>query len=356
MIRRIEIKNFQSHKKTNLNLSPGINAIIGSSDSGKSAILRALNWTIYNRPSGDALVSNWNKNEKGKLIDDSFTTIIKDDNVLTRMKKKDFNGYIINSSIAGAIGTDVPEQVQDFFDLSEVNIQKQTDAHFLLSNTAGEVARFFNKIIKLDDIDKALYLVEKKKNGTNSEIKRTSKEIEELEPKLDSYNWIDKAEELSERLDVIYDKIQKKKHDTEELKSDIQTYNNINKSLEGSKKIIELEEKVDKIFNIKKEIEEKSKSKNILENSIEEYNNCKDVLKSTDKILKTENNVRNLLELYEKIKKLNRNIKNYENSIQNFKETKENINIMDEKIKELNERIPDICPLCGNQMKGVSNV
>ena len=42
MIKKISIKNIQSYRETELELSKGINAIVGSSNNGKTAILRAL--------------------------------------------------------------------------------------------------------------------------------------------------------------------------------------------------------------------------------------------------------------------------------------------------------------------------
>jgi len=46
MINSLTIQNFQSHKNTTLEFDNGINIIIGQSDSGKTAIIRALNWVI----------------------------------------------------------------------------------------------------------------------------------------------------------------------------------------------------------------------------------------------------------------------------------------------------------------------
>jgi DNA repair exonuclease SbcCD ATPase subunit len=58
MIKRIEIKNFQAHKNTEIDFDPGVNVISGASDAGKSSIFRALLWVITNRPSGDS-IKNW---------------------------------------------------------------------------------------------------------------------------------------------------------------------------------------------------------------------------------------------------------------------------------------------------------
>ena len=76
MIRKLNIQNIQSHKNTELEFSPGINAIVGSSNNGKSAILRALYWVRYNRPLGiDNLLSHWACDIKGNQIAPMQATI-----------------------------------------------------------------------------------------------------------------------------------------------------------------------------------------------------------------------------------------------------------------------------------------
>ena len=59
MITKIEIKNFQSHKHTVIDFSNGVNVIIGSSDCGKSAIIKAMRWCITNSPAGNSFRSNF---------------------------------------------------------------------------------------------------------------------------------------------------------------------------------------------------------------------------------------------------------------------------------------------------------
>ena len=43
----IEIVNFQSHANTKLNFDEGVNVIIGPSDSGKTAVIRAMKWIFF---------------------------------------------------------------------------------------------------------------------------------------------------------------------------------------------------------------------------------------------------------------------------------------------------------------------
>ena len=53
-IKSIELQNFQSHVKTIIEpAGPGfLTVITGPSDSGKTAIIRALKWLLYNQPQG----------------------------------------------------------------------------------------------------------------------------------------------------------------------------------------------------------------------------------------------------------------------------------------------------------------
>ena len=51
-IKTLELNNFQNHKKSILELHPGINVISGSSRQGKSAVLRSLRLGLENKPSG----------------------------------------------------------------------------------------------------------------------------------------------------------------------------------------------------------------------------------------------------------------------------------------------------------------
>ncbi len=55
-ISKIRLENFQSYKDETIELKPGLNLILGSSDSGKSAILRAISFVLYNSPKSKTLI------------------------------------------------------------------------------------------------------------------------------------------------------------------------------------------------------------------------------------------------------------------------------------------------------------
>ena len=212
MLKQIVIKNFQSHKSTIIALSDGVNSIIGQSDSGKSAILRALHWCIFNKPSGSGYVSYWNLDAKGKIKEETSVKLeYSNGDWIKRIRINEFNGYqlCINEYVTKfeALRTDVPEEVQNFLQVSEVNVQKQLDAPFLLSESAGEVARFFNSIIHLDDIDKALSAADSLKRQTTAEIKALDSQIKETTENLDKYGWVENAQRSIEKIKRIEERL-----------------------------------------------------------------------------------------------------------------------------------------------------
>jgi len=217
MISSLQILNFQSHKKTHIEFSPGINAIIGASDHGKSAILRALLWVVYNRPMGDGYVSSWAKDKKGKLLKETSVVVQKGEKSLARIRTKDFNGYVSGEDRFEALRSEVPAVVKSFFNLTGVNIQRQHDPAFLLSSGGIEVAKFFNEIIKLDQIDKTLSIAENKRREGMRELRQHEVVRDNLIKQLEQFDWIETAEIALNKAEVYKTKLDDKIQQRTEL-------------------------------------------------------------------------------------------------------------------------------------------
>lgn len=210
MVELIKIKNFRSHRSTLLKFHPQVNSIIGSSDTGKSVILKALLWVIENRPLGNAFISHWALDEKKKQKENTSVLVIANGKKVKRLRTIDKNSYQIdNQKPLEAIGTDVPLEIMDIFNFTEVNVQRQFDSHFLLSESAGEVARFFNKIIRLDIIDSFLSIVDGKKRKTKALRIASESEIDRIGKELKTLDWIDVADRLILKAGRVEDKIEK---------------------------------------------------------------------------------------------------------------------------------------------------
>ena len=187
----IEINNFQSHKKSVINLSPGVNAIVGASDSGKSAIVRAILWAITNKPGGSSFGSKWGG--------ETSVSVATDNDVITRTKGKE-NKYCLTDTETKkeikfkAFGASVPDEINAALNIGDINIQKQMDSHFLLSSSPGEVGRVINKAVKIDIIDKSLKNVSSSLNNEKNKLSTIQKNISEKENELKCYDWLNKAE------------------------------------------------------------------------------------------------------------------------------------------------------------------
>lgn len=343
MIKSLEIKNIQSHKDSKLNLHKGINCIVGSSNNGKSAILRALYWVRYNRPLGiDSLCSHWAINDKGNQTDE-MSVIVDNGNIIARKRTKNDNQYIVNDKVLNVVKSDIPTEVENAFKLSDTNIQRQLDEPFLLSSTSGEVAKYFNNIVRLDVIDKILTKAESTRRKNKQEIETLEKTIKSQELKLSNFNWLDISEKLIIKYENVNNKNQKLCEEKNELESSMIDFETLEKNknkydFEKSKELIEKIEKL-KLFNEKliNEIEN-------LQNTIDDFNSVK-VYASFDKEKKLIDEI-----LKVDISKIKNEVEELEDSIIDFVASKNIIEWKNKEIEDLKNQLPDTCPLCGGKL------
>ena len=188
-IKYVKIKNFLSHKDTTIKFSSGVNAVIGDSDCGKSAVIKALDWVINNKPSGDEFVSWWAGKEPTSV------EIGINGHRVIRQRTKSTNTYQLDTGdLYKAFGQGVPEDIQKVLNIKDVNVHRQPDSPFLLSETSGKVALYINKIANLEKMQNSeteigLQVKRKRSKLAISEDELTEKKKEETE-----FKWIDKAD------------------------------------------------------------------------------------------------------------------------------------------------------------------
>lgn len=195
MIQKLTIENFQSHLHTALELSPGVNVIVGPSDSGKTAIIRALRWLIWNRPSGESFRSSWGGNTSVSIkLEKRETDKAPDGLVVSRMKTNGLNTYRADQKLFEAFGSDVPEPIRQVLNMDETNLQMQLDAPFLISSSPGEVAAYFNRISHLEKIDTGLKNINSLIRSLDQKQGFMTEELQEVSEALEQFEYLDKAE------------------------------------------------------------------------------------------------------------------------------------------------------------------
>lgn len=187
MIESVEMFNFRIHKRRLIEFSSGVNCLIGSNDKGKSTVINALRWVVFNRPLGNSMVRWGETRAKVKLKTNGRTVV--------RQKTQEANNYTLDGGKPyDAIGTTVPDDVSKALKLDEINFQRQIDAPFWLSKSGPEVAKEMNRVVDLEVIDRAMAYAASKVRQGNTEVKLLKKMTEEAEAKIKSLAWVSKAE------------------------------------------------------------------------------------------------------------------------------------------------------------------
>ena len=300
MIKSLKIQNFQSHVRSKLEFSTGVNIIVGCSDTGKTAIIRALRFLTWNRPSGNAIRSSFGGKTHVKLYTE-------EGNILRSKDKQD--AYILK--IDGqepiefkAFGTSVPEEISRFLNINEINLQSQLDAPFLLSDSPGDVAKHFNKIARLDKIDTSIQNINK---------------------------WIRELEQS----------IKYKRADLKTKKESLQRYIHLDK----------FEAEVEVLETMDSEFRKLVKAKSRLIELNESYCDYEEKEKEARKLLKIEKPVLNLLQLYKDKEVLESQRNSLEKALKTINNTNIHLQVAKERHMRLSNKFerlfPDICPLCG---------
>ena len=236
MLQTIQIHNFQSHENSQLDLSPGINTLVGDSDCGKSAVMRAILWAITNSPQGDAYVSDWTKTPKGKQMAGAATYVAIDTNPqkgrgkfsVVRKRSPEFNGYEVfdgsDNTQFEALRTDVPREVSQCFNIGPVNIQRQMDPPFLIAATPGDAARFINQLVNLTDIDEAQTEINSLGRSCSADLRAATANLEKAEDLVKGMEWVDRLQELAESLAGLEARINDGRHKVRDLQTSLSNY------------------------------------------------------------------------------------------------------------------------------------
>jgi exonuclease SbcC len=289
MIKEISIKNYQSHKDSILSLHEGVNFILGTSDSGKSAIIRAIKWVKDNRPSGEEFRSNWG----GKTEVEIFT----DDAHIVRSKDKE-NEYILGDIHFKAFGTDVPKEISDALNLNESNISFQLDSPFLLSETPGNVAQYWNQIANLSAIDKGTSNINSAIRELTADIKYKEGQEVKLTEDLKAFEFLEQFESEVSELEELEKQSQKLDLSFRKLYQWQASYYEIKTKLEYHQKTLELEKPLNIVLNLIEERAKKDLEQVKLDRIVSQIRDIQAKINEQSKLITLEKPVSELLQLH----------------------------------------------------------
>lgn len=189
MIKQIKIEAFRKHRDLTLDLDPNVTVLVGGNDQGKSTVIKALMWVVFNRPQGESVIPHGGKSARvGVRVKKSWV-------FRTRVKNGE-NSYEVGNEVYKAFGTGVPEAVGQELKLDEINFQRQIDPPFWLTLSPPEVAREMNKVVDLEVIDTAVAYAASRVRSCNDGVKELQGAIDEAELTIGRLRWVQGVELL----------------------------------------------------------------------------------------------------------------------------------------------------------------
>jgi hypothetical protein len=254
-----------------------------------------------------------------------------------------------------AFGTTVPEEISSFLNINEVNLQQQLDSHFLLSKTAGEVAKYFNKIAKLDKIDIGTTYVKKEITKLTSDIAYHTDQEKAYIIELGEYEYLEKAEIQLEVLEELERRTKGLKNRREKLMDLCCSYQEIDTAIRVESEILVIEEPLNKILDLikKRKVLEEKKNKLIkLHGQLQKINYT---IEAKNEIISLESKIDTLLGYYKELNTVKLQRENLFKTMKSLNSIKIQLSLSEEKYNTLftkfNKVFPDICFVCGAEKK-----
>jgi DNA repair ATPase RecN len=248
----IHIQDFQNHQDTHIRLVPGLNIITGSSDSGKSAIVRALDLAFLdsfrkqdvrdgqknshvtiNFRNGDTY-----KRTKGDINELEFQYAGKEVQKHSRFSKKfpqeaiDFLGHIPKTST------------------NALPFAGQEDKLFLINLSDEAIGKEISKLLGIYDLEEAATLLGSDINKISVDIKRLNTDVENTKKKLEPFKDLDEKLQAIEKLKKLQEEYEGIEQHIQDCESFFRDYINLIKEINKCKSDLATQNELVDFFTI----------------------------------------------------------------------------------------------------------
>lgn len=243
MLQSIALQNFQVHSKTAIRFDPSITTIVGSSDVGKSAVIRACRWLAFNNPAGMAFIKD---GAKGCMV-----SLKVDGHTIKRRRSKSVNHYELDGKTLEAFGQGgVPNDISNILQLSELNFQRQHDAPLWMAMSPGDVAKELNKVVDLDLIDRVMIRLGKQVRTASTELSICEGRLLAARATVEQLSWVEDADEEYKGIERLHAKVSALEEQRRKLEVDITAIDTV------QWRIAQIEESLEPLENSLREISE----------------------------------------------------------------------------------------------------
>lgn len=334
----LTLHDFQAHTKLVLQLDPRITSIVGSSDVGKSAVIRALRWVCQNLPDGIEFIRHGQKRAEAALEVDGV--------VIVRYRSKSENTYDLGEEEFKAFGKGVPTEVMEVLRVADINFQGQHDAPFWFSETSGEVSRRLNEIINLSAIDEVLAEVASEKRTAEQSVHILEERVQTAKARKLSLVFVEDMDTKLKRLEHDEADLETLRGEATDLRNALRKVTDAKTALENAERLAEegkkLCELADTLLKVSKD-----------RNRLRELMDSLKVLNKARKLIPPDltpleglrNDAQELAYTHEKLSKAIENLRTL------YRDRRDKVAESERLEKELKEKTGGICPVCGGKLK-----
>lgn len=352
MIRKIELHNFKNHKRKIIEFSDGVNVITGTSDSGKSAVLKGIYWTVFNKPSGFSF-----KNKSAKPSDPTSVSITFDsgDNV-TRFRGGTHNKYLVNSESFSELRSGIPDEVSALLNITDVNMQTQFESHYLLSWSPGEVAKKLNSIAGLDIIDRMVSVLNKRLSRTKNTLFNTEENLKSEQKVLEEYKYVGKLKKAAKFVRTQLKTLKEQRAKADKLKQTRNKLSQVEAQLIELRWVSLVEEKVQELLVLSDSYDAYSRKSLRIASLLKKLRSVEASIVAAEKVAEASNTTQKLVSLYEDYRALLTKKERMNVCVLKIKEIEKKFAVLSRAVNESEEEYKEamdninVCPLCGREM------
>jgi DNA repair exonuclease SbcCD nuclease subunit/tetratricopeptide (TPR) repeat protein len=274
-IAKVELENFQSHEHTIVEFGEGLNAIIGPSDSGKSSIIRALRWVLYNEPKGADFIRHGANTCRVRVTFDNGEFIERIRTV------KHAGKYIIGKLVQTVgssqapylqlfeyegFGSQVPIEVMNVSqmpksnlgrgDSQTLNFRYQLDPPFLIGESPATGAAVIGRLTNVHLVDTAVKQIGQEIARTNAELKHLRQSLKETEDQLAGFTGLKELEQTLKKLDQQYTVLELASERADQLKDLEREITQAERAIDRYSEFIESFENLDAAMKLMEQLED----------------------------------------------------------------------------------------------------
>lgn len=212
-IAKIEVENFMSHRNTSVELTSGLNLITGDNLSGKTNLLRALRWALFNEGppfDSDPMVDSLRYGQGDSKAPFARVRVVMDDGSwVERYRSRGRNEYRIGlpdgtTELHSRPGANFYERVGEVTGIFPVTVgdehivigwQGVFDSKLLVGETSQTVDKYITNMIGVNVLESAARAAENDKRKLGNELSIHDKRKQDLTAKLEQFVGLDGAED-----------------------------------------------------------------------------------------------------------------------------------------------------------------